>query len=154
MLECIILPSQYFWRFLLLPFQNFDHSLPFFSLGKTSSFHWCSPSVIEMETTYFKIRLVRICFQNKEWAKLVVFCFLGFFFLIYPLLMFFFIIFSFLVLIFRHLSPLLWNCSIVSSSGPLAIISVYLKPIHTLQYMTDFFKKACLLPVYFFDTTK
>lgn len=152
MLECIILPSQYFWRFLLLPFQNFDHSLPFFSLGKTSSFHWCSPSVIEMETTYFKIRLVRICFQNKEWAKLVVFCFFGFFsHLPFINALFYYFFLSGV----NFSSPLSTSLELQYSLFFWAFgHNFYLKPIHTLQYMTDFFKKACLLPVYFFDTTK
>lgn len=89
-----------FWRLILLLFQAFDHPLLFFSPGKTSSFHKYSPSVIEMETTGFKISLVRICFVIKN--KLFFFLFL-----IYPLFMLLLYFSPFLLLIFRFLSPLL-----------------------------------------------
>lgn len=136
------------WRLPLLLFQTFDHPLPFFSVGKTFSFHWCSPSVIEMETTDFKIRLERICFIIKNEKSNF------FLFLIYPLflLCFFKLFFPLLVLIFSHLSPLLQDCYIVSSSGPLVITSVHFKPIHTVQYtwLRQVMSTICV----FFDANK
>lgn len=136
-----------FWRLLLLLFQTFDHPLPFFSSGKTSCFHWCSLSVIEMKTTDFKIRLLRICFVIKNGQSIFFFSFT-----LYSCYILFLLFFS-LSSVFSHLFPVPRDCSIVSSSGTLVIISVHFKPIHTLQYTWQL-RKIISATCVFFDTTK